>query len=835
MATINTETETVVKKILPYLKRRGYDLEEDLDFETGVSIIDRYSKGYIDILVKVNSKKPQFLIEAKKISKRLTVKDRDQAISYAKSKEINVPFVIVTNGIDIQCFNTKTKARILWDGRAQDKIPTKEQLKKVMSALKSNAEESIIKISNDESLPFRPGLALRQLNALFYKCHSAIRKIEKNEESAFADFSKLLFLKLLEEKENLEENFKLPYSYRFHELAEKPLTESDQVKDSILNMIKSIVNERAFGDVLEDKIQLKNPKTFHYIVKELSAVSFCDCSLDSKGAAFEYFVRATLKGKKLGQYFTPRELVQTMLAIVGQRKIVNSVISGTGIKILDPACGTGGFLVFLMQDSLIKITEMFNEREINKQTFYAAQKAIKENIFFGSDANHGVAASAKMNMIIAGDGHTNIQHEDSLAHTAKNWNIKSPDCDLILTNPPFGTSETDSLSAADLEQFDIRSGKGQHLFLQKMVDSLKPGTGEICTVIDEGVLNTESATALRKWLLQKCRLKAVFSLPSDTFKPNKINVKSSLLYFEKREIADADFEDAYVVTVCKLESLGYLGSGEKIRGFDLHRFLDEVSKKILVSSEKNSHRKGYHWEAFDIKSTDITSDKNFRFDFKYWNTETRNKINTLYLNHKITIKDLNTIPTSRGSSPAAENYVDKIDGFAIVIKSGSNISKQGKIIEEDADWVEKSIYDELLEQSVETGINRSIIKKGDVLLSSTGDGTLGKSAVFDLDIPAIADGHVSIIRVDAKIINPYYLCDFLRSGFGSIQINRLFTGSTGMIELTPEQIDTVVVDMSTGLKEQSNLSNTVRKLEDKYLKTLQIAEQLKLEADNILI
>ncbi|MQT45121.1 N-6 DNA methylase, partial [Pseudomonas sp. FSL R10-0765] len=78
---------------------------------------------------------------------------------------------------------------------------------------------------------------------------------------------------------------------------------------------------RSYGEVLENDLLLKNPKTFQYVVKELAAVSFYDCSLDSKGAAFEYFVRATLKGKKLGQYFTPRELVQTMLSIVGQKKI----------------------------------------------------------------------------------------------------------------------------------------------------------------------------------------------------------------------------------------------------------------------------------------------------------------------------------------------------------------------------------------------------------------------------------------------------------------------------------------------------------------------------------
>lgn len=306
MSTIRTETETVIKKIIPYLQRRGYDIEMDLDFETSINTTDRYSKGYIDILVTLGKSKPSFLIEAKKISKKLTSLDRDQAVNYAASKEVNVPFVVVTNGIDVQCFNSKNKKRILWDGKAVDKIPTKDQLKIVLRTLKTAPDEIRITISNDQSLPFRPGLPLRQLNALFYKCHSAIRKIEKNEESAFSDFSKLLFLKLLEEKCDVEDDFNLPYSYRFHELAAKLDAEADQVKDSILSMIDSIVKKTPYGEVLEDKIQLKNPKTFHYIVNELSSVSFYDCSLDSKGAAFEYFVRATLKGKKLGQYFTPR-------------------------------------------------------------------------------------------------------------------------------------------------------------------------------------------------------------------------------------------------------------------------------------------------------------------------------------------------------------------------------------------------------------------------------------------------------------------------------------------------------------------------------------------------
>lgn len=819
--SIKTETETVIKKIIPYLQRRGYDLEKDLDFETAVKITDRYSKGYIDILITLGKLKPAFLIEAKRISKKLTIKDRDQAIKYAVTKEINVPFVVVTNGNEIQCYNTKNSKRILWDNIPIDKIPTKSQIPLVLRTLRANPLGINISLLSDESLPFRPGLALRQLNVLFYKCHSAIRKIEKNEESAFADFSKLLFLKLLEEKNDLEENFNVPYSYRFYELAEKPNSEADQIKDSILSMIDSIVKRTPYGDVLEDKILLKNPRTFQYIVKKLSAVSFYDCSLDSKGAAFEYFVRATLKGKKLGQYFTPRELVQVMLTLVGRKKIVKSILSGTNPKVLDPACGTGGFLVFLMRDALQQLNDSLNKREITKGAFDDACKRIKESTFYGSDANKGVAGSAKMNMIIAGDGHTNIQHEDSLSINAINWNIISPDCDLILTNPPFGTSEADSLTNSDMTQFDIQTSKGQHLFLQKMIKVLKTEC-EICTVIDEGVLNNENASELRKWILQNCKIIAIVKLPPETFKPNKINVKSSLLYLKKRKEIDYNFEDSYEITFCELISLGYHGSGEKIRGFDQIKFLSEIEKNVLKNKSK-SFRKGYNWWAFDLHVSDICNDLTFRFDFKYWNIDTRNKIDDLKKHNYPSIHELNLIKTSRGKSPSVESYVDESEGYAIVIKAGSNINKFGKLTTFKADYIEKSLYDEFYEKAQESGENYNLVEKGDILLASTGEGTLGKCCVYDINIPAIADGHVTIIRINSKVIDPYYLADYIRIGFGSEQVSRLSTGSTGLIELTPDQVDSIIIDDLKSVEEQKKASKKLRAKEDNYIMTLDTA------------
>ena len=799
--TIRTETETVIKKILPYLRRRGYEPEKDLDFETAVKIPDRYHKGYIDILVTCGGAAPKFVIEAKKSSKVLTDKDRAQAVGYGVA--LKVPFVVVTNGTTIQCLNTNTKTSLQWNGRLEGYIPSKAQLPSVLKALRTDKLATNIPLSMDGStdagLPFHPGLPLKQLNAMFARCHNAIRKIEKNEEFAFADFSKLLFLKLLEEKQD-DGDIALPYSYRFDELAETPNHRSDQIRDSVQKMIAQIRNDTAFGDVLDDEIHLKKPETFRYIIQQLASISFRDSTSDSKGAAFEYFVRATLKGKRLGQYFTPRPLVELMVALIGGEKIANAAISTTSIRVMDPACGTGGFLVYAMRHGIEILRKRLEGSVISQRVFEDGRKRLMRQIFFGSEASEGVACAAKMNMIVAGDGHTNIIPEDSLRVDSRNWHMDQATCDVILTNPPFGTSETDSLPSDDQAAYPIRSTKGQHLFLQHMVLSAVPG-GDICTVIDDGVLNTDSAGGLREWLLEQCRLVAVLSLPDETFKPNKINVKSSVLYLRRREDPDVNHDSDHSVIFCDVDSLGYEGSGEPIRGFDFPALIGSISACIRGSA---GARSGFGWSAFDVRMSSIWKDPSKRLDLKYWRPDQRERIAALRDSGAPTIKDLAGQPVKRGKSPSAELYVDRRDGFALVIKSGTNISKLGALLDEgdDLDYVEKNIYDEMPDAHVEDG---------DVLLSSTGDGTLGKCCVCRTKEPAIADGHVTIIRADRTRIVPEYLCDYLRAGLGAREFERLFSGSTGMIELTPEHVNSILVDILDGdLKSQEAASNALR-------------------------
>ena len=190
MAKIS-ETETVIKKIIPYLVRRGYDVDKDLTFEYPTVGSARANLGFVDILVR-SGNKISFLVEAKRIAKTLSKKDRDQATAYGV--DCKVPFVVLTNGNQFECLNSATGNRIRWNGKLTDKIPSRTELAKAITALRKEPLLAEVHLSGDASLPFRPGLALKQLNALFSRCHNTIRKIERNEDHAFADFAKLLFL-----------------------------------------------------------------------------------------------------------------------------------------------------------------------------------------------------------------------------------------------------------------------------------------------------------------------------------------------------------------------------------------------------------------------------------------------------------------------------------------------------------------------------------------------------------------------------------------------------------------------------------------------------------------
>jgi type I restriction enzyme M protein len=398
-------------------------------------------------------------------------------------------------------------------------------------------------------------------------------------EHAFSDFSKLLFLKLLEEKADEEQldpqGFRLPYSLRFDNI--KNLSD-DAIKASIHQMFLSIQKDKKYGEVLGDDIfYIQNSKTYAKIVKELAEIGLSDSDVDVKGSAFEYFLKFNLKGSQLGQYFTPRELVRLMIELADLKSIVLGLTDPKKkYFVIDPACGSGGFLITGMQRLIQHAKSFLKDGIIDEETFKTVKDRIKKEIFYGCDAKRMLVRTAKMNMIIAGDGFFNIKHGNSLTEEVPFLQISEkrsfPLANYVLANPPFGMSESE-LDPHSLELYDVHTTRGQALFLQKMIKIVQP-RGLICTVIDEGILNTQSMIEIRQHILKTCFIEAVIHLPYVTFEPNYARVSTSVLLLRKKESLNE--KQNYPIFMYDLKEIGYSGKG-KPKG----KASDEIIKDLV--------------------------------------------------------------------------------------------------------------------------------------------------------------------------------------------------------------------------------------------------------------
>jgi type I restriction enzyme M protein len=239
-----------------------------------------------------------------------------------------------------------------------------------------------------------------------------------------------------------------------------------------------------------------------------------------------------------------------------------------------------------MQRLIQQARELLKDGIIDEDTFKTVRHRAKKEVFFGCDAKHMLARTAKMNMIIAGDGFMNIKHGNSLTEEIPFLQISEkrafPLANFVLANPPFGMSESE-LDPHSLELYDVHTTRGQALFLQKMI-RITQSKGLICTVIDEGILNTQSMIEIRRYILKKCFVEAVIHLPYVTFEPNYARVSTSVLLLRKKE-AETD-KQSYPIFMYDLKEIGYSGTG-KPKG----KASDEIIKDLVEKYRafKNEH------------------------------------------------------------------------------------------------------------------------------------------------------------------------------------------------------------------------------------------------------
>ena len=585
----------------------------------------------------------------------------------------------------------------------------------------------------------------------------------------------------------------MPYSYKFHEIAQR--RQVDQAKDAILSMMRQVVRLPEYGGVMTPNLNMQRSITYLKVVTELAKASFSDSELDVRGSAFEYFVKTSLKGRRLGQFFTPRQLVRFMLSLLPLEQIILDLLDPeSDVRVIDPACGSGGFLLAGMNILLQKVRSERGSTYSQARADYLEQR-IKRDVFWGADANQRIASAAKMNMIIAGDGFANIKHRDSLTEQIDFLGIDSvntPQAEFVVTNPPFGMSEADSLSEEDFNVYELRVTKTQGLFLQKMIRLTRP-QGRIFTVIDEGVLNTAQMSRVRKYVIEHCHIDAVVSLPDVTFRPNKINVKSSLLLLSRKRNED-EVQD-YPIRMIEMHRMGYTSLGEEDRDVPIEEIINltkarwEDMQRLSLTLEDT----GGLFRSYPLALSNVFAEEEVRLDFKYYDPDTLQLIEDLNSSGAKSIGSITIEAPHRGRSPAKAEYNTDDSNEVLVVKAG-NIGHVGLVGEFDT--IEDLVYERL---------DEAHIHDGDLLLASTGDGTLGKAAVYTRPERAITDGHVTIIRLNSQYL-PEYVAWYLRSDYGRRQIYRLFTGSTGLIELTEAAVNRTLILAPTDLERQDRLS-----------------------------
>ena len=332
----------------------------------------------------------------------------------------------------------------------------------------------------------------------------------------FGEFANILFLKLISESEQIKREAGIPTKFdiacSWNSIKQIPIsTRIEYINKTVYDKLNALYDTDIFTP-----LQIRDASILKEIMDKLDPLMLTDVDSDVKGDAFEYFLKASTSTKNdLGEYFTPRHIIKTMV------RLVNPQI---GEKIYDPFCGTGGFLI-----------ESFRYIHNNMARTEANMKTLRESTVYGNEITN-TARITKMNMILAGDGHSNIQMLDSLAnpidgtetYTDGNGTLHHKGFDIVLANMPY------SQKTKHGNLYDLPSTNGDSICVQHCMKAINSAaeTGRMALVVPEGFLFRKDLAKTREYLLDHCQLQSIISLPQGVFLPYT-GVKTDIIYATK--------------------------------------------------------------------------------------------------------------------------------------------------------------------------------------------------------------------------------------------------------------------------------------------------------------
>lgn len=471
-----------------------------------------------------------------------------------------------------------------------------------------------LEAQGERAMPRKP--ANESLVKTFKRCHDYIYGNEGMKKTAFWELLNLIFCKLYDEKRRFSDAKEgISYRRRFWVGVKEQNTKEGQaaVAARIKGIFEDLKESHIFKDVFDGSEQINlSDRGLAYVASELAKYSFLDATVDVKGTAYETIVSNTLK-QEAGQFFTPRNIIKCMVEMMDPDQ---------NTRVLDPACGSGGFLVMVLDHVRRKIAKNLYpdlddvrlEAKCNSPEVNEAVREYAEKMIFGFDFDPDLKKAARMNMVMAGDGHSNIYNINSLdyphgskpdvpliaqavnqsiANSAdKDFKFGTSDdnaqgrFDMVFTNPPFGTKvEVDQEIA---ERYELNSKAPEVLFIEACYNFLKPG-GKMAIVLPDGILGNPNTESVRLWILKHFKLIASVDLPVETFLP-QVGVQASLLFLQKKTDAEmlVPIEDEdYDVFMAIVEQVGKDRRGVPVyeKDDDGAEILFEHTKKWLSIAE----------------------------------------------------------------------------------------------------------------------------------------------------------------------------------------------------------------------------------------------------------
>ena len=533
----DSEEDVKIKFLLPFLAARGYK-QSSMDFNVGIEVHEGRKKKTIfaDVLVYTSDARsaPLLLCETKAPSEPLNRVVREQAISYARLLPQIAPLVLITNGAQTQVFHTLDKTRLPDLPKRADL--DRDLLRFVLSqdtqdALRREAKHDLFIIDD-----------VQTFKNILKACHNEIRNNEGlDPTAAFDEMSKVMFCKLYEEKEHHQNN-------RFR------LGVFDDTQSRLgINVIRQILTEakntEGYKELFAQDAEIKlKDRTIREIVRLFEDYDLSLTAFDVKGEAFEYFLGDTFTGG-LGEYFTPRNVVEFM---------VDALDPKIGDRVIDPFCGTGGFLIYAFEIVSDKIRlQEFTESEKKRWRFELSNRCI-----YGTDWKERTSQACKMNMMVHGDGSSGIMMHDGFLDVAGKTGAGM--FDLCITNPPFGSMETDPTV---LQRFDLGQGYNSQdrviLAVERCLDLVKPG-GWVGIIVIDGVLNNDSMAYVRDLIRTRAWIRGVISLNKETFEGYGSRAKTSILFLERKMTPDTGSQQPVFMAVAR--NTGLAPNGAVIAG-----------------------------------------------------------------------------------------------------------------------------------------------------------------------------------------------------------------------------------------------------------------------------